>query len=104
MKNLLRLVVVCLAAVAGTPVSAQTGANSGQTLSIVAARPTGEIASLAEANEIRVVFSEPMVTLGRIPAVVQAPYVRIRPAIAGTFRWSGTTILIFTSAAVCDAV
>ena len=28
--------------------------------------------------------------------MVQAPYVRITPAIPGAFRWSGTTILIFT--------
>ena len=63
---------------------------------MVSAGPTGEVASLAEANEIRVVFSEPMVALGRIPAVVRAPYVRITPAIPGAFRWSGTTILIFT--------
>jgi len=65
-------------------------------LTVVSAGPTGEVASLAEANEIRVVFSEPMVTLGRIPALVRAPFVRISPAIPGTFRWSGTTILIFT--------
>src|SRR4029079_15525432 len=36
-----------------------------------------------------------MVTLGRIPDVVTAPYVHISPSIRGTFRWSGTTILIF---------
>jgi alpha-2-macroglobulin len=65
-------------------------------LTIVSARPTGEIASLGEAREIRVVFSEPMVTLGRIPDPVRAPFFRISPSVAGTFRWSGTTILIFT--------
>ena len=37
-----------------------------------------------------------MVTLGRIPADVRAPFVRITPAIPGSYRWSGTTILIFT--------
>src|SRR5687768_17092791 len=47
-------------------------------LTVVSAGPTGEIASLAEANEIRIVFSEPMVTLGRIPAEVHAPFVTIR--------------------------
>jgi uncharacterized protein YfaS (alpha-2-macroglobulin family) len=65
-------------------------------LRIVSHAPEGEVASLAEANEIRVVFSEPMVTLGRIPDRVTAPYFRVTPAIAGSFRWSGTTILIFT--------
>ncbi len=65
-------------------------------LTVVTAGPTGEIASLAEAGEIRVVFSEPIVTLGRIPDPVTAPFFTIRPALRGTFRWSGTTILIFT--------
>jgi hypothetical protein len=65
-------------------------------LTVLRAGPTGEIAALSEANEIRIVFSEPMVTLGRIPSPVVAPFVRMEPAVNGTFRWSGTTILIFT--------
>src|SRR5689334_23352687 len=65
-------------------------------LTVVQSGPTNEIQSLREANEIRVVFSEPMVVLGRIPDPVTAPFVTIRPTIQGTFRWSGTTILIFT--------
>ena len=65
-------------------------------LTIVNASPQGEVASLSEANEIRIVFSEPMVTLGRIPEKVTAPFVRISPAIPGAYRWSGTTVLIFT--------
>jgi len=65
-------------------------------LTVVSAGPTGEVASLAETNEVRVVFSEPMVVLGRIPQPVRTPFFRIAPAVLGTFRWSGTTILIFT--------
>src|SRR5436190_15175681 len=65
-------------------------------LTIVSSGPAGEVAALAEANEIRIVFSEPMVTLGRIPSPVRAPFVRITPVVAGAFRWSGTTTLIFT--------
>src|SRR6266850_4931705 len=65
-------------------------------LTVVKAGPVGEIASLAEANEIRVVFSEPMVVLGKIPKVVAAPFFHITPPVSGTFRWSGTTTLIFT--------
>ena len=65
-------------------------------LTIVSSGPAGEIAAPAEANEIRIVFSEPMVTLGRIPSPVRAPFVRITPALPGAFRWSGTTTLIFT--------
>ena len=94
MKHALTL-LVCLLAFGNAQVSAQPAPGSGA-LRVVSANPTGEVASLAEANEIRIVFSEPMVALGRIPAAVRPPYVRITPAIAGSFRWSGTTILIFT--------
>ena len=65
-------------------------------LRVVSAGPVGEVATLAEANEIRVVFSEPMVALGKIPDPVLAPFFQIQPAVKGTFRWSGTTTLIFT--------
>src|SRR5215216_3477853 len=73
-----------------------TSAQAPPTLSVQRAGPDGELAELEQANEIRIVFSEPMVTLGRIPQPVTAPFVRIEPALKGTFRWSGTTILIFT--------
>ena len=74
--------------------AAQSPATPGA-LAVVRTGPEGALATLAEANEIRIVFSEPMVTLGRIPSPVTAPFVNIRPAIQGTFRWSGTTSLIF---------
>jgi uncharacterized protein YfaS (alpha-2-macroglobulin family) len=70
--------------------------HAANTLRVVSAGPSGELASLAEGNEIRVVFSEPMVTLGRIPQPVRAPFFRIDPPLKGTFRWSGTDTLIFT--------
>ena len=72
------------------------GSAAQTTLSVVSARPSGETSNLGESREVTVVFSEPMVTLGRIPNPVTAPFFRIQPAVAGTFRWSGTTILIFT--------
>ncbi|HEV7238903.1 MAG TPA: alpha-2-macroglobulin family protein [Thermoanaerobaculia bacterium] len=65
-------------------------------LRIISAGPVGETATLAEANEIRVVFSEPMVVLGKIPDPVTAPFFKIALAVKGKFRWSGTTTLIFT--------
>ncbi len=83
-----------LAALALLLVSTSLFAAEG--LRIVSAGPVGETATLAEANEIRVVFSEPMVVLGRIPQPVTAPFLKIEPAVKGTFRWSGTTTLIFT--------
>ncbi|HET7436545.1 MAG TPA: alpha-2-macroglobulin family protein [Thermoanaerobaculia bacterium] len=64
-------------------------------LRIVAAGPVGQTRELKEVNEIRIVFSEPMVVLGKIPDPVTAPYVHITPAMKGQFRWSGTTTLIF---------
>jgi uncharacterized protein YfaS (alpha-2-macroglobulin family) len=65
-------------------------------LRIVDAGPRGELNQRGDANEIRVVFSEPMVALGRIPASTAPPWISITPAVQGTFRWSGTTILAFT--------
>ncbi|MEZ5418032.1 MAG: Ig-like domain-containing protein [Vicinamibacterales bacterium] len=65
-------------------------------LRVVGTAPNGTLATLEEGNEIRIGFSEPMVTLGRVPTVVEAPFVRITPAMPGRFRWSGTTLLIFT--------
>ncbi len=73
-----------------------TDAQTPPSLVVQRAGPAGELAEIQQANEIRIVFSEPMVTLGRIPQPVTAPFVRIQPAITGSFRWSGTTILIFT--------
>ncbi|HEV3484753.1 MAG TPA: Ig-like domain-containing protein, partial [Vicinamibacterales bacterium] len=86
----MRRLAVALLFLASTSIFAANG------LRIVSAGPVGEVATLAEANEVRVVFSEPMVTLGRIPTPVTAPFFRIEPAVKGTFRWSGTTTLIFT--------
>jgi alpha-2-macroglobulin len=85
------LLLLCLPTLS----TAQT-ARSAPALRVVSAGPQGEVAALAEANEVRVVFSEPMVTLGRIPDRVRPPFFKIAPAVPGTFRWSGTTILIFT--------
>ncbi|MDQ3283922.1 MAG: MG2 domain-containing protein, partial [Acidobacteriota bacterium] len=73
-----------------------TSVLAANNLRVVSVGPSGETATLAEANEIRVVFSEPMVVLGKIPQPVTAPFFRIEPAVKGTFRWSGTTTLIFT--------
>ncbi len=91
-----RCVLVALLLLVPFASAAQTPPAAGSFLQVVSAGPTGEVASRAEANEIRVVFSEPMVELGRIPSPVSVPFFRISPAVAGTFRWSGTTILVFT--------
>ncbi len=54
---------------------------------VLTAGPHGELRQLTDANEIRVVFSEPMVPLGRIPSNPVPEWIRITPAIPGVFRW-----------------
>ncbi|HVZ22408.1 MAG TPA: Ig-like domain-containing protein, partial [Vicinamibacterales bacterium] len=86
------LLFVCTISVSAQPPT-QT-----PTLRIVSAGPTGEVANAAEANEIRVVFSEPMVALAQVSAPLRPAFIHVSPAVTGTFRWSGTTVLIFTPA------
>ncbi len=74
--------------------------HAAGSLRVVSAGPVGEARTMAEANEVRVVFSEPMVVVGRIPSPVSAPFFRIVPAVKGTFRWSDPTTLIFTPSAL----
>lgn len=73
-------------------------AGSRTPLRIASAGPISEVASIEEANEVRVVFSEPMVALGRTPSRLRPAFFHMSPAVNGTFRWSGTTLLIFTPA------
>jgi uncharacterized protein YfaS (alpha-2-macroglobulin family) len=72
-------------------------AASGWTgeLRVRSSGPEGEVASLEQANEVRVVFAEPMVALGRIPDPVTATFFSIAPDVKGSFRWAGTDTLIF---------
>ena len=83
--------VILLSLSLGVSLLSQTAA-----LTVVSAGPNGEIQQLTDANEIRVIFSEPMVPLGRVPSNPTPEWMRITPVIKGTYRWSGTTILIFT--------
>ena len=64
-------------------------------LRVVSAAPEGELQTLEQASEIRIVFSEPMIVIGKVPQPVRPPFLRIEPAIEGNFRWSGTNTLIF---------
>ncbi len=93
MKRLIAFLLPLAALAAATAAEAEEPARP---LSVLQAGPQGEIASTAEANEVRVVFSEPMVVLGRIPQPVTAPFFEVKPALPGSFRWSGTDTLIFT--------
>ncbi|TAK15863.1 MAG: hypothetical protein EPO35_06385, partial [Acidobacteria bacterium] len=64
-------------------------------LRVVAASPQGEVDQREDTNEIRVVFSEPMIALGNTSDARPA-WFRVTPAIDGTYRWSGTSILVLT--------
>src|SRR5687767_4264902 len=88
----------CVSSVAVASSAAVSSVAQVPALTVVSTGPQGELKSREDGNEVRIVFSEPMVELGKIPDTVTAPFVRITPAVAGTFRWSGTTILIFTPA------
>ena len=83
----------CLVSIAGAQPAAQRAP-----LRVVSAGPTGEVRAAEQGNEIRVVFSEPMVSLARTPSRLKPAFFHITPAVAGTYRWSGTTILILTPA------
>ncbi len=73
-----------------------TATMQSANLRVVSAGPNNELNQLQEANEIRVIFSEPMVPLGRVPADPHPSWIHVTPAIKGSYRWSGTTILILT--------
>lgn len=54
-------------------VAAAAFAQEAKKPTIVKAGSVGELSQLSEANEIRVVFSEPMVTVGKIPKNLTVP-------------------------------
>src|SRR3954462_15524076 len=94
-----RLVFASLSFLLSASIAAsQSQGPTPSPLSVVNAGPAGEVASIEEASEVRIVFSEPMVPLGRIPDRLRPSFFKISPAVNGTFRWSGSTILIFTPA------
>ena len=70
-------------------------ADQTTSLRVISATPSGEVASREDANEVRAIFSEPMIALGESPREAPA-WFRITPAFDGTYRWSGTSILILT--------
>jgi len=78
--------------------SAAAQTLSGTAVRVVSAGPHGEVNTIEEANEIRVVFSEPMVPIGAVQSSARPAFFHIAPSVTGSFRWSGTTVLIFTPA------
>ena len=72
------------------------GSTQGPSLTILSTNPTGEIGQLADADQIRVVFSEPMVAIGTVPSETPPSWIHVAPAVPGSFYWSGTKTLIFS--------
>lgn len=65
-------------------------------LTVQSASPSGEVTQAADANELRIVFSEPMVALGGV--VTEAPaWLSIEPAVRASYYWSGTRTLIVSA-------
>lgn len=90
MRRFFAVVVVAVLAALAQPVAQQP-----PTLHVVSASPTGELAELADAGEIRITFSEPMVPVGT--EVTGAPkWLSFTPAIKASYYWSGTRTLIIT--------
>lgn len=77
--------------------AALTAPLAGQStpLRVIQASPNGALTAAADANEVRIVFSYPMIPLGQNPPGRPA-WFSMTPALDGTFRWSGSSILIFT--------
>ena len=90
-----RSTVRSLAAAAALSLAVLSGSAQAPSLRIVSASPTGELGQLSDADQIRIIFSEPMIALGTVPATAP-PWIRITPAAPGTFYWSGTKTLIFS--------
>ena len=93
MSNRSTKTLIVAAILSGAMLSA---AGQAPSLRIVSANPAGELAQLADADQVRIVFSEPMIPLGTVPPPGAPPWIHIAPAVRGTFYWSGTTTLIFS--------
>jgi uncharacterized protein YfaS (alpha-2-macroglobulin family) len=65
-------------------------------LVVQSAAPFGELTNGADANEIRIVFSEPMVALGG-PVTEPPAWLSIAPAIRANYYWSGSRTLIVSA-------
>jgi hypothetical protein len=87
------LVVVVVVVLAALPAASQQPA-----LRIVSAGPAGDLVDLADADELRIVFSDPMIAIGSVPTGAAPPWIHITPEPAGSFYWTGTKTLQFSPA------
>src|SRR5262245_59696219 len=92
MRRVLGVSLTCALLCLSVPVLSCQAAQ----LRVLSSAPTGELNQISESTEIRVIFSEPMVALGKVPSNPTPDWIHISPAMKGLFRWSGTTVLVFT--------
>ena len=90
-------VAICVLVPLCAPAAAQPPASPAAALRVVNAGPTGDLGQEQD-NEVRIVFSEPMVSLAQVSSRTRPAWFNISPLVPGTTRWSGTTIFIFTPA------
>ena len=76
--------------------TAATVASQEAPLTVIRADPSGELTTLADAGQIRIVFSEPMLAIGAVPDGRAPVWLRMTPAAPGTFYWAGTKTLVFS--------
>jgi alpha-2-macroglobulin len=93
MTRRITLSCVLLAVVAQVTSQAEWQATP---LTIVSHAPNGEVAQLADANDVRIMFSEPMIAIGSAAVVGQPSWITMTPAQNGHWFWSGTRTLIFS--------
>jgi uncharacterized protein YfaS (alpha-2-macroglobulin family) len=87
------LVGVVVLVLAALPAASQQPA-----LRILSVGPTGDLADLADADELRIVFSDPMIAIGSVPSGAPPAWIHITPQPAGSFYWTGTKTLQFSPA------
>ena len=83
-----------LAIVAMLSLAILPGASQTPALRILSASPAGELTELFDAEQIRFVFSEPMVVPGNVPSGAAPPWIRFTPPMNGRFYWAGTDTLV----------
>ncbi|MGE3344072.1 MAG: alpha-2-macroglobulin family protein [Vicinamibacterales bacterium] len=86
------LVALGLAACLG---QAAGGIAQDQALSVRSAFPVGQLTALADAHELRITFSSPMIALGE-PDTTVPSWLSIEPAVPLNAYWSGSRTLVLS--------
>ena len=88
--------ILALLSVLAVLVFQASAASQARPLTIVSHAPVGEMAQLSDANDVRIMFSEPMIAIGSAAVIGKPVWASITPAPNGHWFWSGTRTLIFS--------